>query len=266
MIRTSLLQLASLAWITFLESIRHRALLGLLLTALGFIAFSMVLSALAVRDQAIRVVTDFGLMCASLLGVVTAIILGVILVHKEIARRTIYTVLSKPVPRPLFVLGKYAGLCAMLLTTLVVLLLAWIGVLALRGAAPGLAHLVAAVLVVAEVWVITAVAVFFSTFATPVLSGIFAFGIFLIGRNVPVIDHLLRRKTGLFAENPALRPFGEAMAAIFPDLTAFQVTDYLLHGMDIPWRYVGSSLAYAAAYIIVFLSLGVLLFQRRDFL
>ena len=266
MIRISLVQLGSLAWISFLESIRHRALLGLLLTSLGFIGFSMVLSALAVRDEGVRVVIDFGLMCISLLGVITAIILGVILVHKEIARRTIYSVLSKPVPRPIFVLGKYAGLCGMLLATLAVLSLAWFGVLMARGGVPGLPHVAAALLVLVEVWLITSIAVFFSTFATPVLSGIFAFGIFLIGRNVPIIEHLLRRKGGFFAENPWLRPFGEGLVAVFPDLTTFQVSDHLLHGMDVPWPYVGASVGYAASYIVLFLCLGMLLFQRRDFI
>ena len=186
--------------------------------------------------------------------------------HKEIARRTIYSVLSKPVPRPVFVLGKYVGLCGMLLATLLVLSLAWFGVLVARGAVPGLPHIAAALLVLAEVWLITSVAVFFSTFATPVLSGIFAFGIFLIGRNLPVIEHLLRRQTGFFVDNPGLRPVGEGLVAVFPDLTTFQVSDHLLHGMDVPWPYVGASLGYAASYILVFLCLGMLLFQRRDFI
>ena len=115
--RRLLIQLLSLSKITFLESIRHRALMGLLMVALGFMGFSVVLSALALRDQALRVVTNFGVFSLSFLGVVIAIILGVILVYKEIQRKTIYTVLSKPVPRPLFVMGKYMGLVAMLAVT-----------------------------------------------------------------------------------------------------------------------------------------------------
>lgn len=259
-------QLGTLSWITFLESLRNRAFLALVLTALGFLAFSLVLSGLSLRDQSLRVVTDFGVFSLGLLGMVIAVVLGVILVHKEVQRKTIYTVLSKPVPRSLFVVGKYLGLCAMLVVTLAVLMGAWFMVLGFRGGSPSIEHVLATVLVAAEVVLITAVAVFFSTFATPVMSGVFTGGFFLIGRNVPAIEHLLGRKKGVFAEVPVMKSAGEGLARAMPDLTVFQASDYLLHGIPIQGSYVVSAWAYSASYVALFLVLGILAFQRRDFI
>ena len=259
-------QLLSLSKITFLESIRHRALIGLLTVALAFMGFSLVLSALALRDQALRVVTNFGVFSLSFLGVVIAIILGVILVYKEIERKTIYTVLAKPVPRPLFVLGKYLGLAAMLVVTLSLLAGAWFMVVMFRGGEPGIDHIYAVTLIFGEVLLVTSVAVFFSTFASPILSGIFTFGFFLIGRSVPVIEHMLARRTGLFVDVPGLRPMGELLVTGFPDLTVFQASNELLHGIPISTSYVVQALGYSCSYSVVLLSLGVLIFQRRDFI
>ena len=261
-----LIQLLSLSKITFLESIRHRALLGLLLVAFGFMGFSLVLSALALQDQALRVVTSFGVFSLSFLGVVIAIILGVILVYKEIQRKTIYTVLSKPVPRPLFVLGKYLGLVAMLTVTLSLLAGVWFLVIIFRGGEPGVDHVYAVTLILGEVLLVTSVAVFFSTFASPILSGIFTFGFFLIGRSVPVVEQMLTRRTGLFVEVPALRPMAEGLVTGFPDLTVFQASNELLHGIPISTPFVVQALGYSLAYCVVLLSLGVLIFQRRDFI
>ncbi len=263
--RRVLVQLGSLSWITFLESIRHRALMGLLLAALGFMGFSLVLSALALQDQALRVVTNFGVFSLSFLGVTIAIILGVILVYKEIERKTIYTVLSKPVPRPLFVLGKYLGLAAMLVVSITLLTGAWFLVIYFRGGVPGIDHFYAAILILAEVLLVTSVAVFFSTFASPVLSGIFTFGFFLIGRNIPVIEHMLRQRKGLFTDFPFLRPVGDLLAQGCPDLTVFQASNELLHGIPISASFVAQAILYAGSYAVVLLSLGVLIFQRRDF-
>ncbi len=229
MMKRSLSQLSSLTWITFLESLRHRAMLGLMLTAVGFMAFGLVVSALAVRDQAVRVATNFGLFALGLIGVVTAIIMGTILVYKEIQRRTIYTVLSKPVPRPLFVLGKYFGLAGVLAVMMVILGIGWFAVVRLRGGSVEMGHVAGVALILLEVLLITAVAVFFQ-------------------------------------QQPWIRPGGEFLAAATPDLTTFQIGDYLLLHIPIGAPYMMASALYALSYIALFLCLGILVFQVRDFI
>jgi ABC-type transport system involved in multi-copper enzyme maturation permease subunit len=261
-----MIQLGSLTWITFLESLRHRVLVAMLLASMALMGFGFVLSALAVRDQQLRVAIDFGLFSLGLISVIIAIIMGVILVYKEIERKTIYTLLSKPVPRPLFILGKYAGLTGVLLGTLILLSVAWVLLLTARGGSVESGHIIAVSLVFAEVMLITSIAIWFSTFASPILSGIFTLGIFLIGRNIPIIEHMLKQKDGFFQDNPVIHFVGSGLVRICPDLTVFQVSDALVHGYPVGWGYAFSAWAYAFWYISIFISLGILIFQRRDFI
>ena len=104
----------ALAENTFLDAIRNRIFLGLLVMAIAFLLFSTVLSDLAVRGEAERVVLDFGLFSMSLCGVLLSIVMGVILLHKEVEKKTIYTLLSKPVSRVEVIVGKYLGMLSVL--------------------------------------------------------------------------------------------------------------------------------------------------------
>jgi len=266
MFRRSVIQFRSLTWITFVESLRHRILLAMVLASMALMGFGFVLSALAVRDQQLRVAVDFGLFSLGLIGVMIAIIMGVILVFKEVQQKTIYTLLSKPVPRPLFILGKYSGLVGILFGALMLLTLAWVLLLKTRGGSLGTGHVIAVSLIFAEVMLITSIAVWFSTFASPVLSGIFTFGIFLIGRNIPIIEHMMQQEDGFFQSNSFIHALGSGLVRICPDLTVFQVSDALVHGYPVGWGYALSAWVYALWYISIFISLGILIFQRRDFI
>lgn len=263
---SSLLRIAAIASNTTREAIRNRAFIGLLLAALAFIAFSLVLGELAVRGQAARVVQDFGPFAIGLFGVVIAITMGVILLYKEIDKKTIFTIIPKPVHRFEIVLGKYVGLLAILLVTVAVLGLAWTGVLAVKGAPVTVEVVKVVALVFFEIMLVTAVAVLFSAFSSPVLSGLFTFGIFFLGRVAYQVDQLLDARRGLFVDHPSLRPLGEAFVAVFPDLQVFDATQNLLLAMPIPGTFVAAALTYSLAYVAFFLALAVLLFQRRDFI
>lgn len=250
---------------TFKEAVRNRAFIGLLLLALVFLISSVVLSALAVSDQAPRVVVSFGLFGISLFGVVIAVVMGVILVYKEIEKKTIYTVVPKPVHRFEIILGKYLGLLAILVVELSILALVWFLILWTKDVTVTLEHVKALLLVFFEVMLITGVALLFSAFSSPILSGIFAALIFVVGRVVYIVDEMLRAGSGLFVTSPELRPVGKAVVAVFPDLNVFNGSHEVLLGVPIAWDYIGSALGYALSYVVVLLALATLLFQRRDF-
>lgn len=250
---------------TFKEAVRNRAFIGLLLLALVFLASSLVLSALAVSDQAPRVVVSFGLFGISLFGVVIAVVMGVILVYKEIEKKTIYTVIPKPVHRFEIILGKYLGLLAILVVELAFLSLVWVLILWTKDVAVTAEYAKALLLIFCEVMLITAVALLFSSFSSPILSGIFAVLIFVVGRVVYIVDEMLRARSGLFASNSVARAFGKAVVAVFPDLGVFNASHEVLLGVPIEWGYVATALGYALSYVVVLLALATLLFQRRDF-
>lgn len=250
---------------TFKEAVRNRAFIGLMVGALVLILASLVISEMVVFDQRKRVVQDFGLFFISFAGVVISVIVGVLLVFKELERKTIYSLLSKPVQRFEFILGRYAGMFMLLLSVTVVLTGAWVVVMLLRGMELQLAYLKATLLILGELSIVGAVAILFSSFSTPVLSGIFTFGIFVLCRQVYYIEQLLLATKGVFVTAPGIRPIGEAVVRIFPDLSLFDITREILLDVEVPWLYVIQSLGYAMTYVFIIITMAIFVFQRRDF-
>ncbi len=263
--RTMWVRIHAIALNTFIEASRNRAFVGLGISAVGLVVSSIALSQLAIRDQAARVLVDFGLFAISLLAVVIAVVMGVILIFKEVDRKTFYLVLPKPVRREEVVAGKFAGLLGVLAVAVVVMGAAWLTSLWVREVPIHPDMVKALLLVWMEAALITSIALFFSSFATPVMSGVFTLGIFLVGRSVPLLDELLRAKKGVLVRNPLARFIAQVVTDTFPDLSVFHVGKEVILAVPVGWDYVGGVALYCAGYCLFFLALGMLIFRRRDF-
>jgi ABC-type transport system involved in multi-copper enzyme maturation permease subunit len=250
---------------TFREALRNRAFIGMVILSLGFIGLSMMLSELAIVGQESRVLVDFGFFAISLFAVATAIVMGAILVHKEMEKKTIFTILSKPIHRYEFILGKYIGVMIVLMLQVGLLSLFWCSLLFIKDAGLSLEHLKGLVLVVMEVSVVTAIAVMFSAMSSPVLTALFTTGAFAVGRVVYLLETMLSSTRGVFVDNPILGMLGEGAVVVFPDLSVFNISQQVLLGVTTPWTYIGHATAYGLCYVLVVLVLAVLAFQRRDF-
>ncbi|MDP6944002.1 MAG: ABC transporter permease [Myxococcota bacterium] len=250
---------------TFREAVRNRAFVGVTCFAIAFILFSLILSELTVVGQGPRVVVDFGLYAISLFASATAILMGTLLVYKELEKKTIYTILSKPIRRHEFLLGKYLGMVGILAMELLVLGLIWGFVLWIQGGAFNAEHIKALVLIGCEASLVAAVGVMFSSQSTPALTGLFTLGVFVVGRVVYVLEEMLQASKGLFVDNPFARLFGQAVTAVFPDLSVFNVSQQLLLEVTISWAYLGQALLYATCYGLIVIAIGMLAFERRDF-
>jgi len=250
---------------TFREAVRNRAFVALTGFAVAFILFSLILSELTVVGQGPRVVVDFGLYAISLFAAATAILMGTLMVYKELERKTIYTILSKPIRRHEFLLGKYLGMVGILVTELLILGLIWSAVLWMQGGALSGEHFKALLLIGFEASLVAAVAVMFSSQSTPALTGLFTLGVFVVGRVVYVLEEMLQGSKGLFVDNPLARLFGQAVTALFPDLSVFNVTQQLLLEVTISWAYLGQAALYAVGYGVIVIGIGMLAFERRDF-
>lgn len=261
----SINRMLAMALNTFKEAARNRAFIGLMLGALAMILASLIMSEMVVFDQRKRVVQDFGLFFISFAGVVISVIIGILLVFKELERKTIYSLLSKPVRRYEFIAGRYLGMLLVLLVVVAALALAWYAVMVIRDVPIQLILVKAVILVLAELSVVSAVALLFSAFSTPILSGIFTFGIFIVGREVYLVEELLLARKGLFVSAPQLRPLGHAVTRIFPDLSMFDISREVLLEASVSWTYVFQSVGYAAAYVLILVILAAAVFQRRDF-
>ncbi|MCO4762933.1 MAG: ABC transporter permease subunit, partial [Myxococcales bacterium] len=262
--RASLGRMSAVMGNTLREAGRTRIFYGLLAVAVLLLLSSVVLSDLALVDQQARLVQDFGLFTIPLVTVLTAIILGVTLLQKEIEKKTLYAILPKPIRRGEFLLGKYFGLCTLLAIEMTLLSLCWFAVLSLRGGEIGLPIISALFLSYIEVLLVTAVATFFSALSTPLLSGVFTLGLFAIGRASYVVVDLMSAKKGVFVEVPAMRSAGRAIVAIVPDLSTFNIADELLLGWEVPTEYLLQATGYGLSYAAIFLVLGLFVFERRD--
>ena len=240
--------------------------MGLVAFSIAFILLSLALSEMAVVGQEARVVQSFGFFAISLAGAITAVVMGALLVYKEIERKTIYTIVSKPIHRHEFIIGKLCGLIGILIVQVAILGLVWAMVTSVQGGDVGVEHLKGIALIVLEVSLVACVAVMFSAFSSPVLTGLFSLGVFATGRLIPLIEEMLSANRGLFVENAFARFVGEAAVTVLPDLSVFNVSQQVLLGVPVHLSYMGEAIVYALAYGLVFLVIAIWAFERRDFI
>jgi ABC-type transport system involved in multi-copper enzyme maturation permease subunit len=250
---------------TFREAARIRVLYGILVLVIGSNLLAILLGQLSMNDAG-RVARDVGLAGISLFGSLTAIFLGVFLLYTEVQRRTIHAIVSKPISRWEFVVGKYAGMVLVLSVLVGVFALAMILMLLAQRVGVSSGVVKAIVLSWLEVLTVAAIAIFFSSFSTPFLSGIFALAMWVIGRLVPDLEAATR-----FAA-PSIRVVTRIALEIVPDVHLFAVSGRTLdgsavsvHGDFVPWTYVALAAGHGLGWIIGLLALAALLFHRRDF-
>ncbi|MBM3293550.1 MAG: hypothetical protein FJY82_03405 [Candidatus Aminicenantes bacterium] len=252
--------IAVIARNTFKEAVRDRVLYLLLFFAALAIVLSRVLALLTVGDRA-KVVKDVGLASISLFGALMAILIGTGLVYKEIDKRTIFTLISKPIRRSEFLLGKYFGL----LLTLAVMTAAMSAIFLVLVFAHTLAWefrlLIPILFIFLELGLLTAVAILFSSFSTPILSSLYALSFFLIGHFSWSLETLIQ-KTPPGWGRTALR----AVYAVLPDLENFNLKTEFVHGLTVPSSFYVYAPLYALVYTGFVLALAVLVFRRRDFI
>jgi ABC-type transport system involved in multi-copper enzyme maturation permease subunit len=244
---------------TWRDAIRSKVLYVLLFFALLLIATSATLATLSYVERD-RILQDVSLGAIRFFGAAIAIFVGVGLVHREVDRRTIFTILSKPVERSAFIAGKYLGFVATLWALLAVMSLGFAGASLAADAPLNAGHAIALGLIALEFAVVVAFATLFSSFATPFLAGCYSLGIYIVG-------HLTRDlyAIGQVSDSPAARQFTLWVKRLVPDLEAFNRTIEAVHGLPIPPAEVGYSLVLGICWIFGFLLVAVMTFERRDF-
>jgi ABC-type transport system involved in multi-copper enzyme maturation permease subunit len=255
----SLVRIGAVAANTVREAIRNRVLYTLLFFALALIGTGVLLSTLSYVERD-RILQDVGLAAIRLFSGMIAIFVGIGLIHKEVERRTIFTILSKPIGRSEFLLGKYLGLVATLFLQIGVMSACFAAVSLAVGAPLGPAYAAALAGVAVEVAVVVAVAVFFSSFTTPMLAGLFTAGLWMIG-------HLSRdlRSLGAQSNTDSVRQVTEWLYRLLPDLQAFDLSIHAVHGLPLTLSDALLPLAYGLGYVILVLVAASAIFERRDF-
>ena len=242
---------------TFREAIRNRILYLLLVFGVALILCAQVLSLLTVGSEE-KIIKDFGLATIELFGVLTAVLMGIGLVSREIERRTVYLLLAKPMRRSEFVLGKYAGLVLTLLVNTAIMAAFLFGVLFVKGIAD-LAMLLAIWMLFQQFLLITALAILFSCLSNPIISCILTLALYVVGHLLWSFDLLKVRLT-----SAAGRFLCSVLYYALPNLGNFDIKGQVVHGLPV----APGTLPAAALYLVLYggavLCLACAVFQRRE--
>ncbi|MCC6347967.1 MAG: ABC transporter permease subunit [Candidatus Eisenbacteria bacterium] len=244
---------------TYLEAIRDRVLAGVIAAGVALLLVTLIARPLAMGEGT-RVTIDLGLSSITFLGLLVVLMVGTSLVAKEIERRTIFNLLSRPIARPVYLVGKWAGLSAALWTVAAVLGLAlWTLLAALGHAGAALSIAEAVYLAGLELTVVTSIAVMFSALSTPVLSSLYTLGLFVVGQ---WSDDLRR----FAADAPAgMRGLFEACANLVPNLSLFNMRSLAASGEATSVLHLGVATGYALLYCACMMALAAAAFESRDF-
>ena len=252
--------ITSIARNTFREAVRDRVLYNL-------VAFAVLMSGAAILVGQISidierlVVVNLGLTAVSLFGVVIAIFIGIGLVSKEIEKKTLYTVLSRPVRRWEFIVGKFFGLAGTLVVN------AFFMALGVFAALLYVSHhfrasdgwiLVALYFIVLQFVIITSLTLLFSSFSSPLLSAVFAFSLFVIGTFSEDLRGFAAMASG------AAGWLVTGIAYLVPNFSALNVITSVAHENPVPASLIFYNTAYALTYAAMAICGAVLIFQRRD--
>ena len=261
-----------IAGAVFKESVRDRVPYAMVVFAVLLIAASYLIGQLT-AGQDMKTIKDLGLAALSIFGLFIAVFIGIGLVSKEVEKKSVFGLLSKPLSRTQFILGKYAGLVMTLAVNLGVMAIAYYGVLwymnvtATAGAraiwpSPAMDPrlLIAIGLIFAELMLVTALALFFSTFSSPLLATLLTIGLWVAGHFNADLRNF---------ENVVSSPIAIAIARglyyLLPNLAPFDIKAEIVYGMPVSMRTVAFTLVYAAVYISLLLTASVAIFRRRDF-
>src|SRR5262245_53186709 len=256
----------------FKESVRDKVLYNLVLFAILMIAASYLIGQLT-AGQDIKIIEDLGLAAISVFGLFIAVFIGIGLVSKEVERRSIYSLLSKPISRQQFIIGKYFGLVLTLLVNVTVMTIAYYAVLAgmawmlggwflpgWEASAVDPALLKAIAMIFLQLMIVTALALLFSTFSSTILSAALTFGLYIVGH----FNADLRHFEAVVSSQPAVL-LARVLYFLLPNLAPLDIKMNVVHALPVPGQLLLLNSAYALVYITAILTAATLIFVRRDF-
>ena len=252
------MRILAVAMNTFRESVRDKVLYVLLLFAAATILSSKALGYISV-GQDIKIVIDISLASISIFGALIAVFVGTNLVYKEVDKRTIYTILSRPLWRYEFILGKYFGL-ALLITVVTVVMTAISAIYVLTlGGNVGATFFLAALLIYWKLLLVTALSVLLSTLTTPILGAIIVFSCYILGHATGILVDLPNQ-----FEDTVAQKIMTGIYYLVPNLSNFDIRAEAANGVEVTGSYIVWALAYGTMYTVLFLTIAALAFENKD--
>ena len=246
---------------TFREAVRDRVLYNLVFFALLMMAAAILVGQISIGIVEM-VIKSLGLSAISLIGLLIAVFIGVGLVSKEMDKRTLYTLLAKPVRRWEFLLGKFGGLVLTLAVNTVAMAAGlFAALLYVKPHLEGLdaVLLVAIYFILLKLMLVVALALLFSCFSTPQLAILYTSAFYVAGLFVEEM-----RTFQFTTPNPVAAWLLRGLSYLLPNFENFNVMAAAVHGRAIPGALILQNTTYAALYCVIVLLIAAAVFSRRN--
>ena len=250
------------AWViaqnTFHEALRKKTMYMLLVFALLIIGASRFFSFLTAEEE-MKMIKDVSFYGIEFCGALIAIFGALGAVSGEIDRRTIYTLLSKPITRTNFIVGKFMGQVLILLVNYLIICAFFIGLLLIKKSVPNVDVFKTLLLIFVELMLISSITLAIATFASDAFNIIFSFFLYITGHLISYGRQMLDR-----LENVVLKGLGDMLYTLVPNYENFNIRDKVVVGVSVSWSYVVKTLGYGVIYIVIAMLIAVYFFQKRE--
>ncbi len=253
------MKIKAIALNTLKEAVRNKIFYLLIFFGVFFSLSSKLVSLLTIGDS-LKILKDIGLASITFFSVLIAIFTGINLVYKEIEKKTVFFILSKPVDRKDFIIGKFLGLALTVFIAITVMISIFSVFIFYFSGNFDPRLLLFFVYLFMEVLIIISVSILFSSFSTPILSSIFTIVIYLIGHVIWTFNEFKYKLT-----DPFQKYFAYLIYYIFPNLEKFNVKNIIVVNDPISIKIVLSTLAYGIFYVTAILLISIHVFKRREF-
>lgn len=248
--------IAVIAGATFREAVRSRTFLGLLAIYAVCVLLSRLVGWVSSTDGDI-VTTDLVMSLQALVGVLVAVATGTALVHTEIVNKTLYTVVSRPIARWQFVVGKFLGLAAGLVAGQAAMLAIGLAYLAATGAEVHGWLVLGGALTMVEVLVMAAVSLCWTSLSSPLLAAVLGLATWFAGHAVASLPDLINHLKGWQLAVAA------SLASLVPNLGEFTYRNQAVYRLPLGWAELAERLAYGGLWIALLVAVTVLVFRRK---
>lgn len=242
---------------TFKETIRERILYGILAFALLFLISTIFFGSISLGED-IRVIKDFGLAGIYIFSIIITIFLGTSLIQKELEKKTIYIILSKPVSTLEFLLGKFFGLLASIKLNVILMTAVYLAIVAIKGGGFDYLSLFAILLLIFELSIFVAITILFSTFATPLAGAFYSIIVIYIGHSLSILKKSAA-KSSIFVQY-----ITDAVYYIFPNLEKFNIRNSVVYGSMPNAGQIIYPIIYSIFFTIILLWLANIALKKQE--
>jgi len=250
----------SIAFSVFKASIRDKFLLTIVIIGFLFFASSYIFIPISI-GQGYKVIEDFGFAIIEIFTVLIAVFIGTRLIFAEIEKKTIYTIIAKPVKRWEFITGKYLGLIYLTFSVQIIFTVIFAIFLKLYTQSISTGLLKNLYFIFFEFLLIDTLPIFFSTFTTPVSSGIFTLILYFLGYTT---IHL--KSFAQLVHSPALAGFANLFYYVLPNLSLFNMKGRIVYQFSIRLSEYILTFSYGLLYSFILILLSCVIFEKREFL